>query len=280
MPSLLHESLLLLVRDRPDLVATLLTDLLGVPVPPFTEARLAEAALHELVPVEYHADAVVLFVEGKPVFGAIVEAQLQPDDRKLFTWPLYAVAARARHECPFVVVVVTPDPATARWAARPIDLGDGLLYRVRVIGPDGVPVITDVERAVREPYLAMLSLMAHGQGNRDTAVAIATATAQAILQLPKHDQRLLYWTIVESSLSEAARKAFEMLPQTQPFLSESQLRSFAKGVAESILKLLTKRGIPMTDGQRQRILDTGDLSTLDSWIDRVLTVTTADELFT
>lgn len=71
MPSLLHESLLLLVRDRPDLVATLLTDLLGVPVPPFTEARLAEAALHELVPVEYHADAVVLFVEGKPVFGTM-----------------------------------------------------------------------------------------------------------------------------------------------------------------------------------------------------------------
>jgi hypothetical protein len=284
MPSLLHESLLLLVRDRPDLVATLLTDLLGVPVPPFTEARLAEAALHELVPVEYHADAVVLFVEGKPVFGAIVEAQLQPDDRKTFTWPLYAVAARARHECPFVVVVVTPDPATARWAARPIDLGDGFPYRVHVIGPEGIPVITDVERAIREPYLAMLSLMAHGQGDRDTAVAIATATAQAILQLPKQDQRLLYWTIVESSLGEAARKAFEMLPQTQQFLSESQLRSFAKGqakgMAEAILKLLAKRDIPMTDSQRQRILDTGDLSTLDGWFDRALTVTTVDELFT
>jgi hypothetical protein len=126
--------------------------------------------------------------------------------------------------------------------------------------------------------------MAHGQGDRDTAVAIATATAQAILQLPKQDQRLLSWTIVESSLGEAARKAFEMLPQTQQFLSESQLRSFAKGqakgMAEAILKLLAKRDISMTDSHRQRILDTGDLGTLDDWFDRALTVTTMDELFT
>jgi hypothetical protein len=53
MPSLLHERLLLMVRDQPALVARLLTDLLEVEVPPFTEARLTEAALHELVPVEY-----------------------------------------------------------------------------------------------------------------------------------------------------------------------------------------------------------------------------------
>jgi hypothetical protein len=172
-------------------MATLLTDLLGVPLPPFSTARMDEAALPELVPVEYYADAVVLFVDTKPVFGAILEAQLQEDRRKLFTWPLYAVAARARHECPFVVVVATPDPETARWAAQPIDLGAGLLYRVLVIGPEGVPIITDAERATRDPYLAMLSVMAHGRGDPDVALAIAQVTAEAIRTLPKDDQRLL-----------------------------------------------------------------------------------------
>jgi hypothetical protein len=286
-PSLLHEGLLQLVRDKPELVATLLTDLLGVRVPPFTQARLDEATLPEIVPVEYFADVVALFANDKPVFGAIVEAQLQTDPRKLFTWPFYALAARARHECPFVVVVATPDPETARWAAQPIDLGDGHVYRVRVLGPEGVPVITDVERATHDPYLAMLSVMAHGQGDQDIALAVATATAEAIRTLPRQDQRLLYWFIILSSLGEAARKVFEMLPNIQPFLSESQRRAFAeaeakgeaKGKAEGILRILAKRGISMSELQRRRILDCGDLATLDRWFDRALTVTQIDELF-
>ena len=61
-----------------------------------------------MVPAEYHADAVVLFVEDRPVFGAIVEAQLQRDERKRYTWPQYAVGARARHECPFAVISPAP----------------------------------------------------------------------------------------------------------------------------------------------------------------------------
>src|SRR6185436_4580871 len=111
MVSMLHEGLIQLVRDHPKLAGTLLTDQLGVRVPPFTQARLDEAALPQLIPIPYSADAVVLFSAGeRPVFGAIIEAQLEPDGRKLYTWPLYALAARARHECPFVVIVPTPDP--------------------------------------------------------------------------------------------------------------------------------------------------------------------------
>ncbi len=288
MPSLLHEGLLQLVRDKPELVARLLNDLHGVRVPPFTQARLDEGALPELVPVEYFADVVVLFMLDKsPVFGAILEAQLQPDRRKRFTWPLYALAARARHECPFVVVVATPDDGTAQWAAQPIDLGDGHSYRVRVIGPEGIPVITDAERATRDPYLAMLSVVAHGQGDQDVALAIATATAEAIRRLPKEDQRLLYWFIILNSLGEAARKAFEMLPDIQPFLNESQRQAFAEaeakgkaeGKAEALLNFLAKRGISTTEIQRRRILDCRDLAMLDRWLDRALTVTKIDDLF-
>jgi hypothetical protein len=287
MPSLLHEGLIQLVRDRPELVATLLTDLLGVPVPPFTKARLEEAALPELVPVSYQADMVVLLVDGDPVFGVILEAQLQPDPRKRFTWPFYAVAARARHECPFVVVVATPDPDTARWAAQPIDLGGGNRHLVQVIGPDGVPAITDVEHAVRDPYLAMLSVIAHGQGDQDVALAIATATAEALHTLPRQDQRLLYWFIILSSLGEAARKAFEMLSNIQPFLTESQRQLVAEGMAkakaeakaEDIVKILAKRGILLSDDRRRHILACSDLPTLDRWFDQALSVATADELF-
>jgi hypothetical protein len=83
MVSLLHEGVIKLVRDCPSFAADLLGQLLHIDVPGFREARLADATLNELVPVEYRADAVVVFTEDKPVFGAIVEAQLQRDDDKL-----------------------------------------------------------------------------------------------------------------------------------------------------------------------------------------------------
>jgi hypothetical protein len=139
----MHEGVIALVRDNPAFAASLLRELLQVEVPRFDEARLTEAALNQLVPVEYHADAVVLFDiiydKNKPVFGSIFEVQLERKDRKRYTWPLYAVAARARYECPFVVIAVTPDPGVARWASQPIDLGDGMIFRPRVIGPEGIP---------------------------------------------------------------------------------------------------------------------------------------------
>ena len=113
MPSLLHEGILELIRERPGFAADLLRQILHVDVPAFTEARLAEAALNDLVPVEYRADAVILFVDGRPVFGCVVEAQLSEDPRKAFTWPMYAVNARARHECPFVVLIIAPDETVA-----------------------------------------------------------------------------------------------------------------------------------------------------------------------
>jgi hypothetical protein len=298
MPSLLHEGLLLLIRDQPELVATLLRSLLGVEVPRFTEARMAEAALHELVPVEYFADAVVLLLDERPVYGVIIEAQLQPDPRKLYTWPMYAVAARARYECPFAVIVATPDPGTARWAARPIELGNGVIYRVHVVGPESIPVVTEAEQARREPPLVMLSVMAHGEGDPETAVAIARAAMVAIEDLPE-DQRLLYSAIIESALGEAARKALEMLPETQRFMSESQRRSFAqgmvegeakgeakgmaegeaKGMAEAVLRILARRGISVSDPERGRILECRELEVLGRWLDRALSVTAIDELF-
>ena len=51
--------------------------------------------------------------------------------------------------------------------------------------------MTDREQAVREPQLAVLSLVAHGGGEVATAVAIARAAVDAVSSLPE-EQRLLY----------------------------------------------------------------------------------------
>jgi hypothetical protein len=298
MVSLLHEGVIKLVRDCPEFAADLLGRLLDVEVPRFTEARIADATLNELVPVEYRADAVVVFTKNKPVFGAIIEAQLKPDGDKRFTWPLYAAGAREHHRCPFVVIVVTPDPKTARWAARTIDLGGGNRYLPLVIGPDGIPKLTDPRRARREPQLAVLSVMAHGRGKVKTAAAIGTAAARAILPFPE-DQRLLYSLLIEANLSEAARKAIEMQPGLETFFSETQRRNYergrakgraearaeakaegkAQGVAAALLKILMRRGLALTAEQRRRITGCTDLAVLERWLDRSLSVSSAEELF-
>jgi hypothetical protein len=297
-PSLNHEGVIALVRDRPAFAASLLRDLLHVEVPHFTEARLTEATLNQLVPVEYHADAVVLFIDfvdhrNKPVFGTICEVQLQPDARKLFTWPLYSAAARARYECPFVVTVVTADPATAKWASQPIDLGGGNRFRARVIGPDGIPRVTDPDLASREPQLAVLSVLAHGGGDVETAMPIARAAVHAILALPE-EQRLLYSILVEQALSEAARKALDMEPQFEKFFTEAHRRSYdqgkaegeaegkakgeAEGKAKALLMFLKRNGLAITSEQQHRIITCTDLATLDRWLDRAFSVTSVDEL--
>lgn len=291
MPSLLHEGIVALVREKPELAADLLRELLNVAVPAFTEARLAEASLNDLVPTEYRADAVVLLVDGTPVFGIIVEAQLGADPDKRFTWPMYAVSARARYRCPFVVLVLTPDAATARSAAEPIDLGGGNAWRSLVVGPEGIPVVTDLAVATREPHLAVLSVMAHGRDpDVPTVVAVATAAATAAAGLPE-PPRMLCFALIRSSLGAVARKSFEMLPQNErllnKLLSEQQSRSFAEGQAKgrgegeakALLRVLERRGIATSAEQRERVLACSDLATLETWLDRAAVAKTAQEVF-
>jgi hypothetical protein len=300
MVSLKYEGLAKLVRDRPAFAADLLGGL-AVKVPPFSKAQLVDVTLNQVRPAEYRADAVVLFTRKKPVFGAIVEVQLRPKKQKRFSWPLYAVGARARERCPFVVLVVTPSAATARWAARPIELGGGNQYRPLVVGPDGVPKLTDHARARREPQLAVLSVMAHGRGKVTTATAIGVAAVKAVSRLPE-EQRLLYSLLIEANLSEAARKAIEMQPGLEKYFSETQRRNYergraegeakgkaegeakakaegeAKGKADAVLKILMRRGLTLSADQRRRIVACTDLATLERWLDRSLSASSVDEL--
>ena len=96
MPSQLHEALLLLFRNRPTLAPELIRNALHFELPAFTEARIDSADLTEVKPAEYHADLVVLLLDGVPVYGIVIEAQLTRDPRKKFVSPVYAMSLRAR----------------------------------------------------------------------------------------------------------------------------------------------------------------------------------------
>ena len=160
MPSQLHESHLLLFRNQPALAAELIRGALGVELPAFREARVVSADLTDVQPAEYRADMVIeLWAEGTPVYGIIVEVQLSEFSRKAFVWPAYVANLRARLECPVALLVVTPDEGVARWAARTVCLGGLHYFTPYVLGPSGVPEITDETQARENPELAVLSAM-------------------------------------------------------------------------------------------------------------------------
>jgi len=160
-----------------------------------------------------------------------------------------------------------------------------------VIGPEGIPQVTDPDLALREPQLAVLSVLAHGGGDDvETAVSIGRAAVYAIMPLPA-EQRLLYSLLIERALSETARKAMEMEPHIEKFFSEAHRRSYdrgkaegeaegeAKGKAEALMMILRRRGMAITNDQQRQAIACTDLPTLDRWLDRAFSVASVDELF-
>jgi len=291
MPSQLHEALLLLFRNRPVLAAELLRDALNVELPAYTEARIDSADLSEVQPAEYRADLVVLLYDGKPVLGIVVEVQLQVDADKAFVWPVYVTGLRARIRCPVCLLVVTSEDAVARWAQRPIVIGAGNEFRALVLGPSGVPEITDAEAAAADPELAVLSAMAHGDDpdpQKSLAIALAAMGASVGLDAARST---LYYDLVYASLGEAARKALQSMdPAKYEYQSEFARRYVAEGKAEGraegkaegkaelLLKLLTSRFGPLSEAVRQRIAAASSAE-LDRLGERVLEAKDIDDLF-
>src|SRR5579872_3945848 len=208
MPSFSHEALLMLFRNRPELAPELLRDSLHVVLPAYSSVRIDSAELTDIVPAEYRADLVVLLVDGKPVLGIVVEVQLQRDDRKRFTWPVYVAGLRARLGCRACLLVVTATDAVADWCRAPIDLGPGAVLSPLVVGPSVVPVIDDVAVARRDPELAVLSVLAHGHAAK--AEAVGRAALQALVGLAD-ERQVLYSDLVLAAVSQAARVALEEL---------------------------------------------------------------------
>jgi hypothetical protein len=233
MLSHLHEALLQLFRNRPALAPELLRDALHLELPEYTEVRIDSADITEIQPAEYRADLVALLFRGVPVFGIIVEVQLSRDDRKPFVWPAYVINLRARLRCKVCLLVVTPDEAVARWAAKPIYIGGPNWYQPLVLGPSGVPEVTDEAAARADPELAVLSAMAHGQ---DADIAKAAQIAQ-VAQLVSHgldaDRSRLYGDLVLNALSEAARRALQtMLPFKYEYQSDFARKYYGQGKDE------------------------------------------------
>lgn len=285
----MHEALLELFRNRPTLAPELLRDALRVPLPEYTEARIDSANLTQIQPTEYHADLVVLLLDGEPVLGIIVEVQLRPDERKGYTWPVYVASLRACLECPVCLLVVAANESTSRWASRSIEIGGSNHFTPFVLGPSGVPVITDEARARADPELAVLSAIAHGRdADIERTVRIAIAAQQASSGLD--DNRCwLYCDLIQTALSEAARKALQDMALTNyEYQSEFARRYIAlgrqegqeqgglEGRADLIARQLARRFGPLGETVRAR-LSQASIDELNAIGERLLNAASLDE---
>lgn len=279
-PSPEHEALVLLFRNRPQLAAELLRDALGVPLPEFVEARIASAERTEPRPVPYRADLVVELRDASgPVAAVIVEVQLGRDARKRQTWPLYVTSVHAELRTPTILLVVTPDEGIAEWARRPI-----------VVGPQEVPRVDTPEEAAADPELAVLSSMAHGDG--EGGLVTVTAALHAVGQVDLERSRY-YTHFILAALSDAVRARLEEemrlsgigeLTDLEKRLeaqgeAKGRAQGRAQGRADAVLVVLESRSVAVTAEERARILSCTDEETLLVWLGRAASVETVDALF-
>ena len=287
MPSQLHESHLLLFRNKPTLAAELIRAALRVEVPAYDEARVVSADLTEVQPAEYRADMVVELRDGDaPVLGIVLEVQLSAVERKRFVWPAYVANLRARLECPVCLLVVTADDAVARWAARCVEMGGLNQFTPYVLGPSGVPDVTDESEACANPELAVLSAMAHGQDGdieRSARIAMVAQTASVALDA---DRSRLYCDLILTSLSEAARHALTTMDArkyeyqsdfARRYVAQGVEQGEARGRAALVARQLTLR-FGVLSAEVQDRIQRASITELDAMGERLLTAHTLAEV--
>ncbi|MGK4007590.1 hypothetical protein WMF31_33525 [Sorangium sp. So ce1036] len=228
MPTLEHNALVEMFRERPELAPHVLATLFHVEVPPHASVSVVESSLDQLIPAELRADLVLELrdANGKLVLAIVLEVQRDVDPDKKFSWPMYVTGVRARKRCATVVLVVAPDAGVAAWAAESIDLGLGLgTVTPLVLGPAVVPEITDPADAEKETELAVLSAVAHGNGPNGLTVLQAALAALGRLD---QEHAMVYFQLIWDGLRKPMQQALEALVMERQIEGAATLPPFVQ----------------------------------------------------
>ncbi len=287
MPSTVHEVPILIFRDRPALLLELLGDALLASPARWDRVEDKSNDLNQLAPIELRADLVLVFYLGEvPVLVIVVEVQRAPDPDKLKSWPAYVAELVNRHGCPCYLVVVAEDELTADWAGQPNPyFQPNSPFLPLVLAPGDVPVVDSTQQALSCPEAALLSLTVHGRGPRGLDVAAALVQ---VAPRWKQEYKLICAMLLMQLLDPEQRHALEVrfgMDLTEWYrnneneaIRRSWVRGKDEGKAEAVLKVLQARGLALTPAQKEQILHCQDAATLDRWLVRALTATTAGEV--
>lgn len=303
MPGTAHEAPIELLRRNPLLAGALLHGS-GVPVPAGGTAVMTAGDLSSALPAELRADAVIL-LGGPGVVGGsgagtaredrpdervsrlavVVESQTSPDAGKRRVWPAYLALARAQRDCPAVLVVICPSPATGRWARQPILTGHpGFDLAPLVIDAGTTPAADAPGLGAVAPELAVLGALTDAVDLEHEAGRLLVLHAIAAASLDE-DRLETYTHLIRAAASAAARTALEAL-MTLTFKDEFIDRIKAEGIAEGtestaamLLRLLAARGLKVPAPMRDRVLSCTDLGQLEAWADKAMAASTLKDVF-
>ncbi|MFC7261066.1 hypothetical protein [Streptomyces lutosisoli] len=164
---------------------------------------------------------------------------------------------------------------------RPVGLhaqyGDGLLIDT----PDEV---------ARDIPLAVLSAVLHHSDPEGGATLKALAVALKDLQERDENTADIFIELIAQGLGKAPGAdlwrhlmavdlSFFQSPLAEEIRDEGRAEGRAEGKAGAILRVLDRRGIDVSDEDRERIASCDDLDMLDLWLDRAITATSASEVF-
>jgi hypothetical protein len=303
-----HEASHRIFQDRPELLAPVFR-ILGVPLPAPATVEVLSPDATEIRPLERRVDSVLRIQSAAGRSGGFllaIEAQGRRDRIKPKSWAYYLAHLGAKYECPVLLLVTCQDPATARWAAGPFELGPegwrtALSVHPLVLGPENIPVIKDAEDAARDLALAAFSAMTHAADPNVTAIleALASAIGSADGASAEYFTELLEIGLGDSPARTIWRTLMSrgtFFPGRGTIVEESYLKGVEEGREEGreegleagrvearvqmILRVLEKRQIPTLESTRDRVTGCTDLDSLDRWLDRAFTVTDAGDLFT
>jgi hypothetical protein len=282
MPKLPHEAHHRIFRESPSLFTDTLRRVFNADFPEIVEAEEIDTDLSATKPLGRWADTVLKAETSEGPQLLVVEAQTKEDPSKLRSWAYYLSFLENKYQLPATLLVTTPSAATARWARRPLRLGPPGFPSMElypfVAGPDNVPFITDADEAMEDVDFAVLSTLTH-RLNPDIEKALKPLAAA--IDTVEPELSAIWADLTEIGLEGCAQDLWRQIMQTMQYKFGSQLalETMAQERARIILKFLEMRGIPVSEGARQRIEDCTDLEMLEAWVMRAPSVQTVDELF-
>jgi hypothetical protein len=278
-----------LFRDETSLFPRVLS-LVEIPFPKTTTVtHTSSDATETRAVLERHIDTVLEAETEDGPFLIAVEAQNQPDDKKLRNWAYYPAYLHERRACPVVVIVVCRDTKTAEWARRPYRIGlphqPTLVSTPIVIGPDNLPRITDSAQVIADPYAAALCAVTY---THDPEIGgILEPIAAALPELGDAETSKFIYDYIERGLQGTAaydtwRNIVSATPITGTYRSkiavESRAEGRVEGIIESVLGILDHRGIALSSEIRERITACKDTDLARTWFEEALDVTSAEDL--
>ena len=264
MASHKHEILGELFKEEPDAILGLAKNH-GIELPQHGVVTVTDASQTVFAPASYRADLVVRIVDADDVVASYVhEVQLGIDKDKLYTWPIYWASEGLKHGAPTKVLVVTICKSVTSWA-RDLFAPIGGFSPVLVLGPEDIPVIDSPEAAQKSLVIAILSLVAHYDGDVNAPIVRVTVDeVRRVIQANKRLGGLCYDFLMLAMDSHIKELTMQNVDDDSP-LSEKPLvkvlielgeaRGEAKGVADTLLLMLATRFGPVAEQTANRLFE-------------------------